>query len=119
MMRKRKRKALSKKLRQRIYNKYNGHCAYCGKAIAYKDMQVDHVKPFYIGGADTEDNFEPSCRACNYYKGCYHTKGFARELSKIPSRLEKNSFIFRLACQYGLITINNKPIIFYKDRINV
>lgn len=32
--------AFSKKIRQLVYDKYGGHCAYCGREIAYKDMQV-------------------------------------------------------------------------------
>ena len=36
---------MTKKQREVIYDKYNGHCAYCGKKIEYKDMQVDHVIP--------------------------------------------------------------------------
>lgn len=28
----------NKKLRQEIYDKYNGHCAYCGCEIELKDM---------------------------------------------------------------------------------
>ena len=35
---------MKKEIRENIYNKYNGHCAYCGREIAYKDMQVDHLK---------------------------------------------------------------------------
>lgn len=34
--------AISKKKRMIVYEKYDGHCAYCGGEIAYKDMQVDH-----------------------------------------------------------------------------
>lgn len=34
--------AISKKTREEVYRKYDGHCAYCGREIAYKDMQVDH-----------------------------------------------------------------------------
>lgn len=33
--------AISKKTREAVYQKYAGHCAYCGRPIAYKDMQVD------------------------------------------------------------------------------
>ena len=32
--------SISKKVRQLVYDKCGGHCAYCGKEIAYKDMQV-------------------------------------------------------------------------------
>ena len=37
---------MKEELRIRIYNKYDGRCAYCGKKIEYKDMQVDHIVPF-------------------------------------------------------------------------
>lgn len=37
--------AISKKIRKEVYRKYDGHCAYCGREIAYKDMQVDHFLP--------------------------------------------------------------------------
>ena len=31
---------IPKKIRELVYAKCNGHCAYCGREIAYKDMQV-------------------------------------------------------------------------------
>ena len=40
-----KRKALPKSVRIAVYQKCNGHCAYCGCDLQYKDMQVDHVIP--------------------------------------------------------------------------
>lgn len=52
-----KRKAIPKKVRQSVYLMYNGHCAYCGTEIAYKDMQVDHATPLRIGGADDISNY--------------------------------------------------------------
>lgn len=30
-------------VREEVYSKYNGHCAYCGCRLEYKDMQVDHI----------------------------------------------------------------------------
>lgn len=39
------RKPIPKKLRKQVYAKCNGHCAYCGCELEYKDMQVDHVIP--------------------------------------------------------------------------
>lgn len=30
--------AISKKTREAVYQKYAGHCAYCGRPLAYKDM---------------------------------------------------------------------------------
>ena len=42
-----KHKAIPKATREAVYRKYNGHCAYCGCELEYKDMQVDHAKSVY------------------------------------------------------------------------
>lgn len=39
------RRKLTKDERMAVYKKTNGHCAYCGCELEYKDMQVDHVIP--------------------------------------------------------------------------
>lgn len=44
--------AISKEIRQKVYDMYNGHCAYCGCQLELKDMQIDHIKPKYLGGED-------------------------------------------------------------------
>lgn len=65
--------AISKSKREAVYRKYDGHCAYCGREIAYKDMQVDHFQPLRAwgiedAGTDELDNLMPACRMCNHYK---------------------------------------------------
>ena len=35
-----KRKVIPKKVRIEVYNKYKGHCAYCGKATSYSLMKI-------------------------------------------------------------------------------
>ena len=68
---------MKKEDRLKIYRKYDGHCAYCGKSIEYKDMQVDHLVPKNRGcysrwsdkegkfvvfhGDDSMENYMPSC----------------------------------------------------------
>lgn len=56
---------MNKKIREMIYTKYNGHCAYCGMELEIKDMQVDHIIPQRLGGGDDTGNLNPSCRLCN------------------------------------------------------
>ena len=34
---------MTKDKRLKVYNKFDGRCAYCGQKIEYKDMQVDHI----------------------------------------------------------------------------
>lgn len=36
---------MKKETRLKVYRMYDGHCAYCGRTIEYKDMQVDHIVP--------------------------------------------------------------------------
>ena len=45
-----KRKPIPKQTRLTVYNKCNGHCAYCGCKLEYKDMQVDHITAVGRGG---------------------------------------------------------------------
>ena len=68
MMHEQKRKRITKAERLQVFNKYGGYCAYCGKKIEYKDMQVDHMVPLRLGGADDVKNYMPACRSCNHYK---------------------------------------------------
>lgn len=106
-----KRKRIPKKIREAVYNKYKGHCAYCGCHIDYKDMQVDHIKSVYkytdAANQMTEDeineisNLIPSCRKCNFYKGTLDIEQFREKINTIPERLE-SMFLFRLAIAYDL-----------------
>lgn len=104
--------SIPKNIRQQVYDKYGGHCAYCGKKIAYKDMQVDHVKPRHLGGADNIENLTPSCRACNYRKGTMPVEQF-RQIIKNQCDYVFRTFQGRMSLAYGLIERVDKPIVFY------
>lgn len=57
---------MNKEKRQLVYKKYDGHCAYCGKKIDYKDMQVDHIIPLcrYGGDKNAANRIENLCPLC-------------------------------------------------------
>lgn len=58
-----KRKPIPKPVRLKVYEKYNGHCAYCGCELELKDMQVDHIESVYwYNGANDIENYNPACR---------------------------------------------------------
>ena len=108
--------AISKKIREEVYRKYDGHCAYCGREIAYKDMQVDHVISVYgKDGSNDLDNLMPTCRMCNFYKSTFTLEEFRKQLETLHERLRK-PFIYRLALKYGLVEENRKKIKFYFER---
>lgn len=108
-------KKLSKEERLKVYRMFDGRCAYCGKQIAFKDMQVDHIVPLHLGGADDESNWYPACRMCNHYKSKLTLEKFRQELSKLPEMLE-NVHIYRLARMYGLIRRSRRYVRFYFEQ---
>ena len=62
--------SFSKKTRIAVHEKYGGRCAYCGRKIELKDMQVDHFVPqrgWNESGSNELPNLMPACRMCNHY----------------------------------------------------
>lgn len=113
-----KRRSIPKKVREAVYKKYDGHCAYCGEKISLSEMRVDHFIPLYNGGEDTISNLLPACRQCNYYKDTFALEKFRENLELIPQRLHKQMFIFRLAEKYGTLSAERKPIRFYFETVS-
>nr|DAM24749.1 MAG TPA: RECOMBINATION ENDONUCLEASE VII [Caudoviricetes sp.] len=112
---KRRHKAIPKAVRQKVYQKYGGHCAYCGRPIDYKDMQVDHIQAHYLGGADELTNYNPACRMCNFYKSTMSIDDFREQLKKLQARLKK-VYIYRLALRYRLVEEKENDVMFYFER---
>ena len=111
--------AFSKTTRQAVYAKYNGRCAYCGREIAYKDMQVDHFIPkcgWNESGSDDISNLMPSCRMCNHYKRAHNLETFRRYIQEIPRKLREN-YIYKVGVVYGNVIENKKPILFYFEQV--
>ena len=116
--------------RQEIYNKCNGHCAYCGKEITIKQMQVDHIEPHWHTMTEQEaqrfnikkgshemGNLNPSCARCNKWKSTYSLEQFRGVVQRSIDRMERDTPNFRLAKDYGLIIITDQPVVFYFERI--
>lgn len=123
-----KHKNIPKKIREQVYEKYSGHCAYCGCELEYKDMQVDHIKSIYkhndlhqiesIDELNDIDNLMPACRMCNFYKSSGDIEYLRRRLSDELVRNLRKPFDYRLALKYGLIHEDIKPIQFYFEAID-
>ena len=111
--------AFNKATRQAVYAKYNGRCAYCGREMAYKDMQVDHFIPkngYFVKGTDDLENLMPSCRMCNHYKRANSLETFRRYIQEIPRKLREN-YIYKIGVVYGNVIENKKPIVFYFEQV--
>ena len=108
---------ITKVERQQVYEKYGGHCAYCGKEIEIKDMQVDHMIPLRLGGDDEMSNYMPACRQCNHYKRGNSLEGFRKMIELIPEKLERDSYIYRVGVNYGNVIPHEMPIVFYFEMV--
>ncbi len=107
--------------RLKIYDKYDKKCAYCGKEIEYKDMQVDHLTPqrlshYYVSqrmkiclglvGNDisSAENLMPSCRRCNHYKRAYTLEEFRTLMKSLHERINSH-YINKVAIDYSIIIL--------------
>lgn len=105
------RKAIPKKIREAVYNKYNGHCAYCGKELTPKGWQLDHLIPYQrerwkkYSEEEIEcfENYMPACRRCNHYKRAHSLEVFRRYIKEIPEKLKETNYIYKVGLDYGII----------------
>lgn len=114
-----KRKKLSKSERLQVYQKCQGHCAYCGSRLKYEDMQVDHVIPlngYRQQGTDTLDNMLPACNSCNHYKASMPLESFRRAIERMPNILMRDNVTYELAVRYGVVRPKKRQIVFYFER---
>ena len=139
------RKTISKALRQQVYAKYDGHCAYCGCELEYKDMQVDHIvavgrhfndRPMTesLLAADNPDreandiilsgdynrlsNLMPACRKCNFYKSMGDIEELRSNIKNVLTRSCTSTFVVQLALKYGILSLHQWDGKFYFEREN-
>lgn len=109
---------MNKKLRQKVYEKFEGRCAYCGKEIEYKVMQVDHYFPkcSHVADVNSFENLMPSCRRCNHYKRAEPPEFFRAQMKTLHERLMK-IYIVKVAVDYGIIEIKPFDGVFYFETL--
>lgn len=119
------RRKLTQKERRVVYDKYNGHCAYCGCEIPFKGFNVDHLHCIRNYGYTEEftgidvhsiDNLMPACGSCNRYKATMDLETFRKQLQKIPDRLQRDVCTYNIAIRFGMVQENREPIKFYFER---
>jgi hypothetical protein len=101
--------------RNKVLEKYNGHCGYCGNEITLSTMQIDHIIPKHIMGTNAAENLMPSCRLCNHYKRAETLERFRQLLITMKERLEK-VYIFRVAIKYRMIEWHGFDGLFYFEQ---
>ena len=82
-------------LREKVYKKFNGKCAYSGTPLR-DDWQIDHLIPKHdfkdkaLKGADDIENLVPTQKIINHYKRGESLEVFREwKLGKLHERLKK------------------------------
>ena len=117
--------------RKIIFDKYNGHCAYCGCDISYDNFSVDHIKPIFRGytntviesygiirGDESIDNYNPCCKSCNSSKSTYTLEKWRNEISLKLDRCKIDCSSYALLLRFGMIEEKNRPVVFYFEKYN-
>ena len=108
-------------IREKVFNKYKGHCAYCGCELTIKQMKIDHFESNFQSKYNKKEinnsfeNLMPSCRMCNFYKNYKDIETFREDLETLLERVNK-PFIYRLAKKYDLVEERKKQITFYFEK---
>ncbi|HEB6948974.1 TPA: HNH endonuclease [Salmonella enterica subsp. enterica serovar Hvittingfoss] len=132
--------ALTRKQRERLRMKFGGRCAYCGCVLPEKGWHADHVQAVlrksercmkaaekgifrlkttgevFRPEADCPENIFPSCAPCNLLKTTYSLEMFRKQVSLQVERGRRSSVNFRTAERFGLISVVNKPIVFWFEQ---
>lgn len=116
---------MNKQLRQQVYEKFNGLCAYTGKPLD-DNWQVDHITSKYqikynaakevarqkdwndyqdtIKQIDNIENLFPAISFVNHYKRSYDLEGFKgylkdfhKRLAKLPKTTKRPDTVKRIA----------------------
>jgi 5-methylcytosine-specific restriction endonuclease McrA len=98
--------------------------------ITPKQMQVDHIEPHWHTltedqasragikkGSHEVDNLNPSCSRCNKWKSTWTLDQFRDVVETSIDRLERDTPNFRLAKDFGLLTVEKKKIQFYFETL--
>lgn len=65
--------------RNRIFERDEYRCVYCGERFEPEELTLDHVQPRVRGGDRSEGNLVTACSACNTLKGHRRLAAFLRE----------------------------------------
>ncbi|EBW6363722.1 HNH endonuclease [Salmonella enterica subsp. enterica serovar Oranienburg] len=132
--------ALTRKQREKLRMKFGGRCAYCGCELPEKGWHADHVQAVlrkseqcmkaaekgifrlkttgevFRPEADCPENIFPSCAPCNLLKTTYSLEMFRKQVSRQVERGRRSSVNFRTAERFGLISVVNKPVVFWFEQ---
>ena len=102
-------------IRRKVYEKYNGHCAYCGCELQISKFDVDHFLP------DRQDNrienLMPSCRECNLFKSDLSIEDFRMMIRGLPLKMFRENANIRFLSKYSLVIAPRVKVVFHYETV--
>ena len=121
----------TKPQRDALRQKFGGKCAYCGGELG-KTMHADHMEPvrrvhpspwndleavkLMKPERNTVGNMMPACAPCNIHKGGYPLEAWRAYIQRSAEIVRKQTSTFRAGERFGVIAVNEAPIVFHFER---
>ena len=86
---------------EKIYEKYDGLCAYCGQRITIEEVKVDQMEPESM----ELDNLMPICEDCQNLKKDNDLESF-REIVKNLHQSLRSDDVVKIMEKYGMVKIH-------------
>ena len=110
--------------REKVYNKFNGLCSYCGCELNGK-FHIDHIQPIVRNPRtkvpeqlnESIENLTPACPSCNIMKHSLSIEQFREQIKQFVQSLNKYNNQYKFAKKYGLVTENDIEVKFYFETL--
>jgi len=119
----------SKKIRKAVFDKTDGHCAYCGCVLPPR-WHVDHIVPKRRSsteeslknnheerGGDNLENLLPACPSCNIFKDTQSLESFRKSIEHTYDTVLLGTKTISIAERYGIVTRQRIKVKFYFEKL--
>ena len=112
----------NKKVREIVFNKYYGMCAYCGVELENR-FTIDHIDPLNRHIKESKvlknkiSNYNPCCPSCNSSKNTFSLEKWRQQLEKQYDRCIRDSATFRSLLRFGVVEQVKKNVTFYFETL--
>ena len=86
---------------EKIYEKYDGLCAYCGQRITIEEVKVDQMEPESM----EFENLMPICEDCQNLKKDNDLESFREIVKNLHQSLQPDDVV-KIMRNYGMVKIH-------------
>ena len=107
---------LSSEQRKTVYDRYDGHCAYCGREISLSQMEISAISRKQYSQKKDLNLILPSCRICNRGRKIKSIPQYKLEIRTSHEILMRYQSIYCLALRFNKVQWNGDDFNFYFEQ---